>query len=692
MGRPSDASRARGRRTSRRAARTGEGRHAVATETALVVDDETEAEFGNSGLANCDELEAAPGPSTPEGAGRKGDGGRGTKHGRRRSTQVFCFLTRCVSWTVVAVAVAMLAMIVGSMSQQSTAQVASTAVLANLPETVAGPLREALDALGNTLSVVNSTNFDGVGQRLATEGVRAHHPLIFIPGIVSTGLHLWEGRPCAASYFRSRIWGTTTMFASFMTDKHCWLDHICLTAEGKDPSGVRVRAAESLEAADYLFPGFWVWGKLIANLARVGYDSNSMFMASYDWRLSLSEMQARDGYFSKLKSTIELAYELNDGVAPVVMGHSLGGNVMFYFLKWWVDTYIEAVVPIAAPLLGVPKAVASLASGEMRNSAHMGMFEGLLLDKVFARTARMRMFRSWFSVAVMLPKGGSRVWGSAEAGAPDDLAANATFPAFNVTAPASFSLAPMLRYKQSSGEERVYYADDLGSWFSELAPGWWERVTAQFSLGDKHRPVPGESPEEHAARVAEEPGVWSNVLETPLPVAPTTKIYCLYGTGLPAERTFHYRDHEAGGEPVDDDAVGGSNATAVRGSGENVLRREIDIEATERERGLLHGVQDSLGDGTVPLISLGLMCADLWRRDEYNPGKMPVVTREYEHVNAPFDPRGGPGTADHVDLLGNSGLIEDILRIAAHTETGAHPLLDERIVSPIREMASAIEW
>lgn len=38
-----------------------------------------------------------------------------------------------------------------------------------------------------------------------------------------------------------------------------------------DPEGIKLRAASGLEAADYLFPGYWVWGKLIQNLAGDGF-------------------------------------------------------------------------------------------------------------------------------------------------------------------------------------------------------------------------------------------------------------------------------------------------------------------------------------------------------------------------------------------------------------------------------------
>jgi hypothetical protein len=41
-----------------------------------------------------------------------------------------------------------------------------------------------------------------LGLRLAKLGLSAHFPVVFIPGIVSTGLEVWQGHPCAQKHFR----------------------------------------------------------------------------------------------------------------------------------------------------------------------------------------------------------------------------------------------------------------------------------------------------------------------------------------------------------------------------------------------------------------------------------------------------------------------------------------------------------
>lgn len=50
---------------------------------------------------------------------------------------------------------------------------------------------------------------DPPGEKLKKEGLEAKHPVVFVPGIVTGGLELWEGRKCADGLFRKRLWGGT---------------------------------------------------------------------------------------------------------------------------------------------------------------------------------------------------------------------------------------------------------------------------------------------------------------------------------------------------------------------------------------------------------------------------------------------------------------------------------------------------
>jgi phospholipid:diacylglycerol acyltransferase len=48
---------------------------------------------------------------------------------------------------------------------------------------------------------------DPPGTMLRKEGLLAKHPVVFVPGIVTGGLEMWEGKPCADGLFRKRLWG-----------------------------------------------------------------------------------------------------------------------------------------------------------------------------------------------------------------------------------------------------------------------------------------------------------------------------------------------------------------------------------------------------------------------------------------------------------------------------------------------------
>ena len=93
----------------------------------------------------------------------------------------------------------------------------------------------------------------------------------------------------------------------------------------------------------------------------------------------------------------------------------------------------------------------------------------------------------------------------------------------------------------------------------------------------------------------------------------------------------------------------------------------------------------------MPLLSLGYICADAWARKDsgLNPSGTKVVTLEYQNhqefkADDPF--RGGPRSADHVDILGNQGTTEDFLRVVSDLE----PKTESNIVSKLREYAKVI--
>jgi len=295
------------------------------------------------------------------------------------------------------------------------------------------------------------------GEILSQEGLRKKHPMVFIPGITSTGLEVWQGHECLRSHFRERIWGGTLMLRKLLLHNSCWIQHMLLNeTTGLDPQGVRLRPAMGIGAADVLMGAYSLWGTLVRSLADLGYDSNSIHMAAYDWRLGPWDLERRDRYCTNLKLSIELMYEVNGREGAVIAVHSMGANLLQYFLHWvhsplaqgigesvpcsggavaegtftgkpcdalevrsgwWAEKFLHSIAFVASPLLGVPKSVASLFSGETRESLALPPVLRAVKDTLLSDKDIRRLFRACGSVATMLPLGGDRVWGKPAAGA-----------------------------------------------------------------------------------------------------------------------------------------------------------------------------------------------------------------------------------------------------------------------------------
>lgn len=234
-------------------------------------------------------------------------------------------------------------------------------------------------------------------------------------------------------------------------------------------------------------------------------------------------------------------------------------------------------------------------------------------------------------------------------------------------------------------------------------------------------------------RHAETEKMWTNPLESALPNAPDMKMYCMYGYGKSTERAYFYSFSDTKPQPpstasnwqssisnmlgsetpvVSLDTNGNKNKSTGRRSdaAENSTRlsilevtnlMHIDTSVDELSLELNAGVQDTIGDGTVPLLSLGFMCASGWRWQDddtttvkrygpiYNPGKASIISREYQHdpLSIVKDMRGGPRTGDHVDILGNFELTLDVLKIAS----GNSHLVQDQFVSNIRDLSNNVD-
>ncbi|KAK8697755.1 hypothetical protein V6N13_113893 [Hibiscus sabdariffa] len=593
------------------------------------------------------------------------------------------------------------------------------------------------------VTLLRAPELPGPGVRLKREGLMALHPVVLVPGIVTGGLELWEGRSCADGLFRKRLWGGS--FTEIFKRPLCLLEHLSLHyGTGLDPPGIRVRAVPGLVAADYFAPGYFVWAVLIENLAKIGYEGKNLHMAAYDWRLSFQNTEIRDHSLTRLKSKIELMYITNGYKKVVVVPHSMGAIYFLHFLKWvetpppmgggggpgWCAKHIKATMNIGPTFLGVPKAVSNLFSAEGKDASYIramvpGVFDSEILGlQTFEHV--MRMSRTWDSIVSLLPKGGDPIWGNMDSSPEEGHVCDFSKKSHSQTSLSDnnvnnsdvkrgFQVKGLAKYGriisfgkaasvlhssklptvdskefsqtstsqnlniscgevwteydemsrqniQNAAADKAYTSTTLLDLLRLVAPKMMRRAEAHFSHGIADNL---DDPKYNHYKY------WSNPLEMKLPNAPDMEIYCLYGVGIPTERSYVYKlspNSRCKSIPYQiDSSLSGEDNSCLRG-----------------------GVYFADGDESVPVLSAGFMCAKGWRgRTRFNPSGIATHIREYRH-KPPTSLLEGRGieSGAHVDIMGNSALIEDILRVAAGA-TGDE-IGGDRIYSDILRMAERI--
>lgn len=444
---------------------------------------------------------------------------------------------------------------------------------------------------------------------------------------------------------------------------------------------------------------YWIWNKIFENLSVIGGDPNTMFTASYDWRLSFANLEYRDKYFSKLKMHIELAYS-STGKKTVIVSHSMGSQVFFYFMKWvsmhgegfgnaspdWVDRHIQSWINISGSMLGTPKTVAALVSGEMKDTAQLNAFSVYGLETFFSRKERAQILRTMPGIASMLPKGGNVIWGD-HTGAPDDP------DNLNGTTYGSFmkfrTPTELLANSDSVVPNNMTMADSFAYLLQHTTHNFHRMLAANYSHGIAY------TAEEVKAN-NELPEKWINPLESALPDAPNMKIYCMYGVGKPTERTYYYEQSDYEQAPLLGDMIASGNMSKHEDLQNTTQPTPLDIpfirssfidSSVNLKSDTEKGVQMGEGDGTVSLLSAGFMCNKGWNIPRYNPSNIKITTYEMLHEVDTFDLRGGPRTADHVDILGRSELSELILKVVS----GRGYEIEQNIVSDILKYIAKID-
>lgn len=499
-----------------------------------------------------------------------------------------------------------------------------------------------------------------VGKRMRKEGLESKYNVVMVPGVISTAIESWgtteDGDCPSISHFRKRMWGSFYMLRTMVLDKTCWLKHIKLDPEtGLDPPNIKLRASQGFDSSDFFVTGYWIWNKILQNLAAIGYGPDNMITAAYDWRLAYLDLEKRDGYFSKLKLQLELNKRLT-GEKLYLIGHSMGSQVIMYFMKWveaegeyfgnggpnWCNDYLGGFIDISGSLLGTPKTIPALFSGEMKDTVQLNYLAVYGLEKFFSKKERVDMIRTFGGVPSMMPKGGDAIWGNLTH-SPDDPTNELSTEiegSKELEGPRDQSFGPFIRYKarRAGRNEAAKIELDQQNFtialsidkLLETSPDWFRnRVNEQYSFGLAKT-------EKELKANNQIPLKWSNPLEVALPNAPDMKIYCFYGVGNPTERAYTYKEDDSG-------------------SG---LPFVIDTESK-------HPVFFGDGDGTVSLMTHAICHEWQKKQSRFNPANIEVKVVEIKHEPDRFDIRGGAKTAEHVDILGSAALNELVLRVVS---------------------------
>ncbi|GJJ11891.1 hypothetical protein Clacol_006129 [Clathrus columnatus] len=505
------------------------------------------------------------------------------------------------------------------------------------------------------------------------------HPVVIIPGVITTNLVSWTTKNEYRSSFREKFWGGYNMFTQVLMNREKWMAALMLDPEtGLDPPGIKLRAAEGVDGASSFVYGknlfssvlgnlinqpFQVIGygkilelcrrrslmqisiraKIIENLAALGYDTDMLHLAGYDWRLSYYNLEVRDGYFSRLKSTIE---NLNLKWVEAE-GYGNGG-------PRWVEDHIEGFISVAGTFLTETFYI--------------------VLNRFFSREERVKLFRSWPGCGSLWLKGGDTIWGNST-WAPDD----------KHDSPISFGQLVSFRpefegYDPPSNMSTVEASDFI---LQQTPQYFRDMMKTNYSIGV-------ERDEKALIKNDGDHRKWSNPLEIRLPNAPSMKIYCIYGHGKATERgywrTIRYTTGSFKNEALNYDEECHNETCGAPQELANAKTYWIDTRVTEFD--IDHGVRIGEGDGTLSLLSEGAMCVEGWKRPRWNPANISVITYEFPHEPQPGLPRGGATTADHIDILGATGLNELVLKIAS----GAGHEIQSTFVSSVREYAAKIQW
>jgi phospholipid:diacylglycerol acyltransferase len=206
-----------------------------------------------------------------------------------------------------------------------------------------------------------------------------------------------------------------------------------------------------------------------------------------------------------------------------------------YFLKWveseqggkggskWTERHVGSFVNLAGPMVGVPKAMTAMLSGETRDTMSLGSFGAYLLEKFFSRRERATLFRTWPGGSSMLPKGGDTIWGQQDESPDDEINSRdhsyGSLLSFTDTKSSGSDLSPSEESLIASNQNlSVETAFNLLHKMGETDYSNMLRTNFSFGITTSKKQLKKNN---------NDPVKWTNPLESQLPIGKQKKTRCV---------------------------------------------------------------------------------------------------------------------------------------------------------------------
>lgn len=207
-------------------------------------------------------------------------------------------------------------------------------------------------------------------------------PIVLVPGVLGSRLQAKLNMTISPGYFCPKISDWFDIWLNlhelFILYIKCWVYEISLRFDNgaqnpTNQTGVEIRtedfggttAFEYLDS-DHEAPGSPYFSNMVDYLVGLGYKRHDDLKgAPYDWRVTPS---IDESFLANLKTLVEENYYQHFNRKVVILGHSMGNMLIYYFLKHqpqeWKDKFIDSFISINSPYIGSVKALKALTSGE----------------------------------------------------------------------------------------------------------------------------------------------------------------------------------------------------------------------------------------------------------------------------------------------------------------------------------------